>query len=70
MFAPDFVTELSKRVGTLVVEVQTDGGEFSGTLARVSAEVIVVVPFGVYPTNNSPQYISVSSINFVRFLPF
>ncbi|WP_394223944.1 hypothetical protein [Priestia aryabhattai] len=71
MFESTFFAELSKRVGTLLIEVQTDGNElFQGILARVSGDVLVVVPVGTYPVNSNLIYIQIPSINFVKFLPF
>ncbi|MEH7590354.1 hypothetical protein V7247_26785 [Priestia megaterium] len=71
MFESTFFAELSKRVGTLLIEVQTDGNElFQGILARVSGDTIVVVPVGTYPVNSNLIYIKIPSINFVKFLPF
>lgn len=67
MFESLFTAELSKRVGTFLVEVQTDGDEVNGVLARVSGDVLVVVPITPYALDaNNPVYISIPSINFVK----
>ncbi|UKJ83561.1 hypothetical protein H1W83_28245 (plasmid) [Priestia megaterium] len=66
MFSNLFLTELSRRLGSLVTIGTEDSETLTGVLARVSADVIVVVPTG-YGTDNNPVYISVEFINFVTF---
>mgnify|MGYP001065817569 CR=1 FL=1 len=66
MFSTLFLTELSRRLGSLVTIGTEDSETVTGVLARVSADVIVVVPTG-YGTDNNPVYISVEFINFVTF---
>lgn len=65
MFQDTFAAELATRVGSMV-EVATDNNLIEGILSTVTAELVLVIDVNT-GYENTKLYISLSSINFVRF---
>ncbi|MEW9677364.1 hypothetical protein ABRT01_14450 [Lentibacillus sp. L22] len=65
MFQDTFAAELANRAGSRV-EVATDNNLIDGILSTVTAELVLVIEVST-GYQNTKVYISLSSINFIRF---
>ncbi|MEN1967135.1 hypothetical protein WMZ97_03555 [Lentibacillus sp. N15] len=66
MFQNTFAAELANRAGSRV-EVATDNNLIDGILSTVTPELVLVIEINS-GYGNTKVYISLSAINFVRFL--
>ncbi|WP_099157196.1 hypothetical protein [Virgibacillus ndiopensis] len=67
MFEDTFAAELATRVGSSV-EVATDNNLIEGILSTVTAELVLVIDVSAGYGQNTKLYLSLDSINFIRFL--
>ncbi|WP_188455306.1 hypothetical protein [Virgibacillus oceani] len=65
MFANTFAAELATRIGSSV-EVATDSNLVEGILSTVTAELVLVIDINT-GYGNTKIYLSLDSINFIRF---
>ncbi|WP_186576735.1 hypothetical protein [Aquibacillus kalidii] len=67
MFEQTFAAELASRIGSRV-EVATDNNLLEGILATVTDELVLVIDISSGYGQNNKLYVSLSAINYVRFL--
>jgi len=66
MFEENFSAELANRIGSNV-EVTTDNNMIEGLLSTVTANLVLVIEVNTGYGDNTNLYISIDSINYVRF---
>ncbi|QKY71780.1 hypothetical protein [Lentibacillus sp. CBA3610] len=66
MFQDTFAAEMATRVGSRV-EVATDNNLVEGILSTVTTNLVLVIEVDTGYGDNTNLYLSVDSINFVRF---